>query len=142
MPIARWSLLSSSIKTARSSHCLSVTHTGLLVLYGGEHKPRIPVDDDHDGIAKGSVHVFDLKNSSQSANSSGWHVMRPNASLVTGAGSVPEARVGATTVFGDGHLYMWGGRGGVDMSPLPHHEAGIWHAKLPDEKSGTSGDVQ
>lgn len=139
MPLAHWALLSNSLKTARSSHSLAVTAAGHLIVYGGEFKPRIPVDNDHDekqGISKGSLHAFDLNKSYPSASSDGWRILRPGLTLAANIGnSVPDARVGATAVIDNDQLYMWGGRGGVDMSPLPHEQAGIWKAKLANDAS-------
>ncbi|KAH7929167.1 galactose oxidase [Leucogyrophana mollusca] len=120
---ARWTLLSSLPAKARSSHCLSVTNRGLLYLYGGELRPRIPVDS--------AVHAFDL--TQQNVNPSAWTELSPPPSSLA-----PEARVGASTAWDEGtqSLYLWGGRGGVDMAPLAGAQTGIWRAHLsPDAAS-------
>ncbi|KAH9858348.1 galactose oxidase [Lenzites betulinus] len=98
----RWSLLSKASSLARSSHAVSATKTGLLIVYGGELKPRTPVDagTGEDVSPKGSIHP------------------QPQ--------SIPEPRVGATTVWHEGSLYMWGGRGGQEMTPFDPHQIGIW----------------
>jgi hypothetical protein len=88
-----------------------------LLLYAGEFQPRKPVDGD--------VHVFDLNNAVQQSvaeNAGLWRTL--SASLK------PEPRVGATTVFDAGNLYMWGGRGGVDMMPLDPKQSGIWKGQI------------
>lgn len=129
MPTARWSLLSKITSKARSSHCLGVTHDGLLLLYGGELVPRKPVDTaatgtpDESMVVKGSVHSFDLKYQSQEAKQP-WVMLAPKSN----SDVVPEPRVGATTVWekATDSLYLWGGRGGVDMSPLGREQAGLW----------------
>lgn len=43
---------------------------------------------------------------------------------------IPCPRVGASTIFHGDSLYLWGGRGGVDMAPLPHRAAGPWKSRL------------
>jgi hypothetical protein len=109
----RWSLVTALASHARSSHCAAVTHTGHLLLYSGELRPRIPVD--------GALHVLDLDSASA-------RTLDPSPALAR----VPVPRVGATAVH-DPHtnsLYVWGGRGGVDMAPLDRIQAGIWKAPL------------
>ncbi|EPQ55309.1 hypothetical protein GLOTRDRAFT_76669 [Gloeophyllum trabeum ATCC 11539] len=112
MAIARWTLLSRVAAKARSSHCAAVTDTGVCLIYGGELKPREPVDTEP------------LALSDEALNSAG--------------GTVPIPRVGATTVWSakDKHLYMWGGRGGVDMAPLGPSEVGMWRGSLVNAKAG------
>ncbi|KAH7912913.1 galactose oxidase [Hygrophoropsis aurantiaca] len=128
----RWTLLYSLSARARSSHCVSVTSRGLLYLYGGELQPRIPVDSatvtTSKEATKGSVHAFDLTQQNVASNS--WTTLIPSA---LSPDLTPEARVGATTVWDEAtqSLYLWGGRGGVDMSPLSGTQTGVWKAQLP-----------
>src|ERR1700761_4159169 len=42
----------------------------------------------------------------------------------------PAPRVGAGMTFLDGAAYVWGGRGGIDMSPLGGKQAGMWRIQL------------
>lgn len=111
----RWSLLSSlAVSNARSSHCAAVTNAGRLLVYSGEHRPRIPVD--------GALHILDLESPTT------WRALTPSPTL----SHAPEPRVGATAVY-DPHtnsLYVWGGRGGVAMAPLDRFQAGIWKVSL------------
>lgn len=91
------------------------------MLYAGEFQPRKPVDGD--------VHVFDLNSAIQQSaadNAGLWRTLT--------ASSKPEPRVGATTVFDGENLYMWGGRGGVDMTPLDPKQAGIWKGQILQNK--------
>lgn len=125
MPVARWSLLSRGSGLARSSHCLSVSPTGRAALYGGELKPRTPVDADQ--ALAGAVHIFQVAQENV-ATSGNWQTLTAKA-----APSIPEPRVGAaTTIIGD-NIYLWGGRGGVDMAPIAGEQAGIWTASLTDK---------
>jgi Kelch motif len=143
-PIARWTLLSRSPSLARSSHCLSVTPTGRLFLYGGELLPRTP--GDAIPTARGTVHSLNL--SSNAIQS----VSLPSVSLPDGLEwssaslklptdvNVPDPRVGAASVTIGEYLYVWGGRGGIDMSPLPRIQAGIWRLSLGTEDAEPTWD--
>ncbi|KAI6100354.1 galactose oxidase [Pisolithus sp. B1] len=125
----RWTLLSSLSTKARSSHCAAITARGQLLLYSGEQRPRIPVD--------GSLHVFDIEAASSSSveeNNNIWRVLSP-ATASSKPGKAPEPRVGATFAY-DAHsdnLYLWGGRGGVDMSSLDRFQSGIFKASVGDQ---------
>lgn len=105
----RWSLLAAF--PARSSHCAAVTNAGRLLLYSGECRPRVPIDN--------ALHVLDLDTTL---------TLRTLGAL----SHVPEPRVGASALHDDStnSLYVWGGRGGVDMAPLDRFQAGIWKASL------------
>lgn len=122
MPIARWTLLSRGSALQRSSHCLAVTSNGRAIIYGGELKPRTPVDA---GDLKGSVHAFNIH---KPALQDGW--VRKSVDITTSR--IPEPRVGAAASILGEDLYVWGGRGGADMAPLPSTEAGMWHCSLED----------
>ena len=101
-----------------------------MLFRSGELKPRIPVDNEQDnkqGILKGSIHTFDSVHS-KSVDNATWATLSPN--LSSQSGIVPDARVGATTAIYDGYLYLWGGRGGVDMAPLHGDQAGFFRSKL------------
>ncbi|GAA6061159.1 hypothetical protein JCM10212_005745 [Sporobolomyces blumeae] len=91
---------------ARSSHGLAV-HGTSACLFGGELKPRTPVD--------GSLTVIDL------AHGQAIDVVSPD-----GSRPWPASRVGASlTTASDGKMYLWGGRGGKEMGTFAT-ELGIW----------------
>ncbi|KAI0715002.1 galactose oxidase [Earliella scabrosa] len=131
MPQAHWFSLSKTPFLARSSHCIAATEAGVLIVYGGELKPRTPIDAGlrQDGTAKASLHVFDL---SKSLLSQGWRVLSPDTKTISGDPdkAIPEPRVGAATVWTEGALYLWGGRGGTDMAPLDPYQTGVWKALI------------
>jgi hypothetical protein len=58
------------------------------------------------------------------------------------ASITPEPRVGATTVWDPTtkSMYLWGGRGGVDMTPLDHEQAGIWGGQV--DETGLSNVIR
>ncbi|KAG0049815.1 hypothetical protein BGZ83_005372 [Gryganskiella cystojenkinii] len=80
---------------ARSSHSLAIVGNKAY-LFGGEFKPRIPVD--------ANLYVYDL-------NEKRINVISPNE-------STPAPRVGATLSAIGSKIYLFGGRGGKDMTPL------------------------
>ena len=130
---ARWSLLAKAPWTARSSHCVAITNSGLVAVYGGELKPRTPVDsaaelNAKDSAPKGSVHVFDVNVRQHGKDPILWQTLRPTSSAFQSG--VPDPRVGATLVSDGDKWYLWGGRGGVDMAPLNKSQAGIWEARM------------
>ena len=132
MPAAHWFSLSKTPFLARSSHCVAVTKSGILIVYGGELKPRTPIDTGvgYDTTPRGSLHVFDL---AKGLLSQGWRMLTPGAAPGADADqteSPPEPRVGATTVWLNDALYLWGGRGGQDMTPLGARQAGVWKATI------------
>jgi hypothetical protein len=133
MPIARWSLLSKAAPKARSSHALSITHDGLLLMHGGELKPRQPVDTGTDDTASGSIHSFDLKSvCRETAHTGHWVTLSPPTQPSVPS-SFPQPRVGSAAAWdkSTGSLYLWGGRGGIDMTPLDRLSAGPWRALMP-----------
>ena len=144
MSVARWSLCSKVSWLARSSHCVSASNSGTIFVYGGELKPRTPVDAaDHpkDGVVQGSVHLFNvnLGRAHIAASAQAWNTVRPVVSTAEGETSgVPDARVGATTVYDGEYLYVWGGRGGVDMAPLDGAQVGFWRGEVTGNSDGIS----
>ncbi|TDL29587.1 galactose oxidase [Rickenella mellea] len=119
MPVAQWTRLARSVSLPRSSHCLAISSQGTALLYGGELKPRTPVDVDQKGV----LHTFQLQ--STEANDA-WQTIQASTAIA------PDPRVGAAaTAIGD-YFYVWGGRGGADMAPIGPPQAGIWRASLKD----------
>ncbi|OSD06230.1 galactose oxidase [Trametes coccinea BRFM310] len=128
MARGRWTLISRAGHLARSSHCASVAPSGRLIVYGGELKPRTPVDagDRGDPTPSGSLHVMDMGGGLLQK----WALLFPAGRSAAAPTSIPEARVGATMVWYKDALYMWGGRGGPDMIPLDPHQVGVWKATI------------
>ncbi|GAA5996654.1 uncharacterized protein JCM10292_003115 [Rhodotorula paludigena] len=101
---ALWLPLATQEGLQRSSHALSVS-AGKAFVFGGELKPRTPVD--------AAVTELDLRDESS----------RTLAAHATT--EWPSGRVGATFVSAKGKVYLWGGRGGKDMGTFAG-ETGIW----------------
>ena len=114
--IASWTQLSLTTAATqtltRSSHAL-IAHAGKAYIFGGELKPRIPVD--------GALHMLDL--------SSGQH----NSIQIENSAEAPSPRVGTALAKVGDALYLWGGRGGKDMQPLSGE---LWKFEL-GRKEGT-----
>ncbi|GAA5893745.1 uncharacterized protein JCM6883_003624 [Sporobolomyces salmoneus] len=102
---------------ARSSHGLVSIGSQEVLVFGGELKPRTPVDGDL--LQIGSV---DSSSPSLSTLSSSSDSSQP----------WPSSRVGASLVSDSqtGKVYLWGGRGGKEMGTFTS-ETGIWESELP-----------
>ncbi|BGP24728.1 kelch repeat containing protein [Rhodotorula toruloides] len=111
---ASWRKIASLDTLQRSSHSLAVAGPRAYI-FGGELKPRTPVDADLSvlDIADGSL-------STLSASTSSWPTPRVGASLT----SHP-----ATSA-----LYLWGGRGGKDMGALTSDSGTIWKFDVSEGK--------
>ncbi|KAH8660341.1 kelch repeat protein [Xylariales sp. PMI_506] len=99
--VAKWTLLTSSERLQRSSQCLSVVDSQAWI-FGGELLPRRPVDNQFDVIR-----LNDEK--------------EPSVAITLGPqvdNQSPIPRVGATMTAISQTLYMFSGRGGLDMMPI------------------------
>lgn len=119
MPLtASWTALNLapavSQTLTRSSHAL-IVHARKAYLFGGELKPRTPVD--------GILHALDL--------SSGQHNLIGPETQTAAVGPAP--RVGTALAKVGDALYLWGGRGGKDMKPLSGE---LWKFDLGNPKDG------
>ncbi|KAF2128043.1 galactose oxidase [Dothidotthia symphoricarpi CBS 119687] len=107
MPISKlkgnWTCLLNEDRLQRSSQVLSVIDQTVCV-FGGEVKPREPVDDQ--------VDVFSLNNDT------------PNLETKSHS-SAPSPRVGSTSAVINGNMYIFSGRGGTEMAPIEEHGA-VW----------------
>ncbi|BGP16299.1 hypothetical protein JCM10213_006455 [Rhodosporidiobolus nylandii] len=128
---ALWKPLSGLNELQRSSHALAV-HGGKGFLFGGELKPRTPVD--------ATVTELNLE-----TNSFSRALSPPSPASAAPTSPWPIPRVGHTFVSGgNGKLYLWGGRGGKDMSTVSG-EASIWAfepVKGEWEELQTKGEMQ
>lgn len=97
-----WKRISTDAALKRSSNSVAVVGDKAYI-FGGETKPRTPVDDE--------LYVLDLKGGCCASS------LTPDGSLSTAEASErPSARVGSAMTHVDGKLYVWGGREGKEMS--------------------------
>ena len=109
MPLkARFQRIPISKPLPRSSHSLSIVK-GRAYVFGGELKPREPVDNN--------IHIYILPSSSIEEADYECVVAQP----VDGGGNVPPPRVGHTAAVISDRIYIFGGRGGKEMQPLEEH---------------------
>ncbi|RDL37650.1 Uncharacterized protein BP5553_05083 [Venustampulla echinocandica] len=101
---AKWQRI-DSVGLPRSSHSLSVV-AGRAYIFGGETKPREPVDND--------MHVITLPSGTVTSADYRSIPARPE----TAGGEVPEKRVGHTSAIIGERIFIFGGRGRTDMEPL------------------------
>ncbi|BGP32162.1 hypothetical protein JCM10296v2_003942 [Rhodotorula toruloides] len=117
---ASWRNIATLDSLQRSSHSLAVAG-GKAYIFAGELKPRQPVDAD--------VHVLDVEDGSVSTLTSTF-------SSSSTSSPWPPARVGATLTSrpSSSALYLWGGRGGKDMSALTSDSNSIWKFDTREER--------
>ena len=117
--LARFERIPASTPLPRSSHSLSIIK-GKAYIFGGEIRPRKPVDND--------MHVFSLPSSSVTE----IDYERIPAKASSDTGDVPASRVGHVAATVQDRIYIFGGRGGADMQPLEENGR-LW---VFDTKSG------
>jgi hypothetical protein len=114
-----WTRLIDEERLRRSSHVLSVIGDSVCI-FGGEVKPRQPVDD--------KVDVFSLKAGMVPYPHQGA-TTKPHtdaANLDTKSlSSAPSPRVGSASAVIDGKMYLFSGRGGTEMAPIEEGGA-VW----------------
>ncbi|KAF2864804.1 hypothetical protein BDV95DRAFT_613169 [Massariosphaeria phaeospora] len=108
MPIStlkgRWTRLLATERLRRSSHVLSVVDQTVCI-FGGEVLPRQPIDNQLDRFPLNSPDAANLETISP--------------------GSAPSPRVGSASAVLGGAMYLFSGRGGVDMAPVDEQGA-VW----------------
>ncbi|KAJ4136513.1 hypothetical protein NW768_004128 [Fusarium equiseti] len=101
---ACWSFVTSSKRLSRSSQAVSAIDQKLFV-FGGELLPRKPVDN--------RVDVVNLSSTQDAVQT------------LSAPSKAPDPRVGSPSTTIDSKLYLFSGRGGLDMKPI--EEAGsLW----------------
>lgn len=108
-----WRKIPTDISLPRSSHSLAIIK-GKAYIFGGEYKPREPVDNN--------VHVFTLPQSEH--DQTDYQVISPTSSEGS-TGPVPDRRVGHTAAAIDDRIYVFGGRGGKEMKAL-EEKGRVW----------------
>lgn len=104
MPLrGTWKRISTGSPLPRSSHTLNVIK-GTAYIFGGEIRPRVPVDND--------MHLVTLPLPGSDAD----HRAIPASGFEDGP--VPPSRVGHTADAIGERIYVFGGRGGKEMSAL------------------------
>ncbi|KAL9110140.1 MAG: hypothetical protein Q9227_005334 [Pyrenula ochraceoflavens] len=93
----------------RSSHTLSVVKENAYV-FGGEIKPREPVSND--------IECFPLQSFSKPSTNITHTTIPAEAS---DGGATPSARVGHSAATARERIFVFGGRGGADMTALPEN---------------------
>ncbi|KAL6236488.1 hypothetical protein BDW75DRAFT_206545 [Aspergillus navahoensis] len=119
---AGWRKLLSNASIQRSSQTLSVVGTNAFV-YGGELRPREPVDSavyrisiGSDGVSKNAI------------------------ATISGLPNSPPPRVGSASTTVGGKIYIFSGRGGTAMAPI--EEDGAFWVFDPSAGNGEWSRIQ
>jgi len=108
MITAAWKKLASTATLRRSSQTLSVIG-GTAYVYGGELRPREPVD--------AILYAYSM---SQTLSDQGSRISQVNHQSAS-----PQPRVGSATTTLAGKFYMFSGRGGLAMAPIEENGS-VW----------------
>ncbi|KAL3471597.1 hypothetical protein BJX99DRAFT_21469 [Aspergillus californicus] len=100
MARATWTKLLDDSSIQRSSQTISVVGSSIY-LYGGEIRPREPVDS--------TVYRVSLQHDSQSPT---------KIATIAETSATPQPRVGAGSTALNGKIYIFSGRGGIAMAPI------------------------
>ncbi|KAF3014155.1 hypothetical protein E8E14_001202 [Neopestalotiopsis sp. 37M] len=104
---AHWTQITASSRLQRSSQCLSVIGSEAYI-FGGELLPRQPVSNQFDVIAIGNNNAQDNV-----------------TTLAEPSTPAPIPRVGSTAATLNGVMYLFSGRGGLDMAPI-EEKGSLW----------------
>ncbi|KAL5342251.1 hypothetical protein BJX70DRAFT_339466 [Aspergillus crustosus] len=105
MTKANWTRITTDESIKRSSQTVTVLGDDVFI-YGGELRPREPVDS--------AIHRVSVKQEGTSDTTITQITDLPNA---------PQPRVGAASTALNGNIYIFSGRGGVAMAPVEENGA-------------------
>ncbi|KAF2713928.1 galactose oxidase [Pleomassaria siparia CBS 279.74] len=114
---ANWSRLSTSERLRRSSHVVAVVDQTVYI-YGGEVEPRKPLDSQID--------VLSLTSNEPKLETKSFD-------------PAPSPRVGTASAVANGRMYLFSGRGGIDMAPI-EEDGAVWSYD-PMQSSWTKIDL-
>lgn len=118
-----WQRLAKSDRLKRSSQVLSVVDNQVCI-FGGEVQPRQPIDDKVDilsidaGMCPAQPSRYSSTNSILTSPDSPHHETKSTS-------DAPSPRVGTASAVINHSLYLFSGRGGVDMAPVEESGA-VW----------------
>ncbi|KAL4861992.1 hypothetical protein BDV12DRAFT_179548 [Aspergillus spectabilis] len=103
---AVWRRIIEDASIKRSSQTVTVLAQDVY-LYGGELRPREPVDS--------AVHRLSVDQTAEISDNS--------ISQITGLTNTPQPRVGAASTALNGKIYVFSGRGGIALTPIEEYGA-------------------
>ncbi|KAJ4184066.1 Hypothetical protein NCS54_01467200 [Fusarium falciforme] len=105
IPSATWTRIASSVRLYRSSQAVSVVGQKVYI-FGGELVPRQPVDNSIDVVKLGAQFEY-------------------GAQTFAAKHEAPTPRVGSPSTVINGDIYLFSGRGGLEMKPI-EETGGLW----------------
>jgi hypothetical protein len=116
---ASWERLAGSERLQRSSHTLSVV-AGQALIFGGELKPRQPIDSQID-----TVDLLTVRDPPAIYPRELTIKHQPNVETLPVPAEAPTPRVGSGSTTLNGTMYLFSGRGGVAMAPIEEN-GNLW----------------
>ncbi|KAJ3534987.1 hypothetical protein NM208_g7319 [Fusarium decemcellulare] len=109
LPLASWARIAASVRLYRSSQAVSLVGQKVYI-FGGELVPREPVDNRIDVVNIGQDQEYGVQ-------------------TLPAPGTAPTPRVGTPSTTINQDLYLFSGRGGVEMKPVEENGA-IWRYEV------------
>ncbi|RNJ58804.1 hypothetical protein D7B24_004169 [Verticillium nonalfalfae] len=118
---AKWLRIASSQRLCRSSQAVSVVDQKTYV-FGGELVPRKPIDNQIDTV--------DVENEKGRKKSMQLHAFanrsaNPTVKTIPAPAEAPIPRVGSPSTTINGNIWIFSGRGGLDMKPV-EEQGTLW----------------
>ncbi|KAF3346550.1 4-coumarate--CoA ligase [Verticillium dahliae VDG2] len=118
---AKWLLIASSQRLRRSSHAVSVVDQKTYV-FGGELVPREPIDNQIDII---DVENENGRKRSMQRPAFAKRSVNPTVKTIPAPAEAPIPRVGSPSATINGSIWIFSGRGGIEMKPVEEQGA-LW----------------
>ena len=137
-----YSAAAAATPLPRSSHGLSIIQNGtLLVLYGGEHVARTPIDDPNQSLWVAMKQNSNSNNNDNNNNDSSWQWIVPKNNSSVEKEEVPMPRVAHAQSSVGNDIYMFGGRVGIDMDENALNDLWMLQLHHDDENDTTTTNM-
>lgn len=117
---AKWSRVFSNPRLCRSSQAISVIAKRAFI-FGGELHPREPIDNQYDVVNINEEGKWDVQHKDSTTDC----YIVASLRTVPATGIAPIPRVGSPGTTANDNIWLFSGRGGIDMKPIDEQGA-LW----------------